>query len=120
MSLMGAVAAAEIRAAAGILLGLGLVILGAWLIWGPRVGLGAWPARGAAWRDALAGATRLTLGLCALLAGYHAAAWLCPTHWLEYRVPLSRWWLLAAGLGVALVGCWVSERVGRGGGVTEV
>ena len=119
MSLMGAVAAAEIRAAAGILLGLGLVILGAWFTWGPRVGMG-WPARAAACRDGFTGPTRLTIGLSAMLVGYHAAAWMCPSHWLDLRVPLSRWWLLAVGVFVALAVSEVSERVRRRGeGVTD-
>lgn len=116
MTMQGMVTGAEIRTGAGISIGLMLVLAGAWFIWGPRVGLGRFPAGLARARDALSVPTRMTFGLSLMLLGYHAAAWMCPETWLELRVPLSRWWLLMGGVALAVAGSLVSDRLGRSSG----
>jgi hypothetical protein len=56
-----------------------------------------------AWRHGLSEPTRLAIGFSLLLVGYHAAAYLFPDTWLEFRIPEARWWALV-GVVVVLVG----------------
>lgn len=44
--------------------------------------------------------TRLSLGVCLMVLGYHLASYALPTGWLWLRVPPDRLWIL----GVAVVG----------------
>ena len=59
--------------------------------------------------------TCLTLGLCSFLCAYHAAAYsLAPVVTLA-AVPIGRWWVLAVGVGVAVAGALLAERLERRG-----
>ena len=33
-----------------------------------------------------------------MVLGYHAASWASPDHWLPFRVPLERWYLVVGGV----------------------
>lgn len=85
--------------------GLVVVLVGVWMLWWPKReaadGGSRW-ARVMAWRATRTEATRLVLGLCAVLVGYHMAAYALPSAWLPLRVPIERWWLLAGGVVVAI------------------
>jgi hypothetical protein len=94
--------------------GVGVMVLGIglWFLWGPRLERGeASPARSdanrwqrcKAWRDKRTEPTRLVLGLCGMLGGYHIAAYALPESWMPLRVPIERWWILALGIGLAIV-----------------
>jgi len=101
--------------------GLCCLVFGLWMVWGGRATPGespdASPGGPAAWRDRLTEATRLTLGLCGLFVGYHLASYVSPPTWLGLRVPPERWWLLAGGVALAILGTlgtdWVVDRVQR-------
>lgn len=43
--------------------------------------------------------TRYVIGLAALFAGYHLAAWGLPPAWLPLRVPIDRAWIVALVAG---------------------
>lgn len=60
-------------------------------------------------RNTLSRASRTTVGLCALIAAYHAVAWTHP-HLHLLQVPLQRWWILAMGIFLAL---WSSLAMDR-------
>lgn len=45
--------------------------------------------------------TALTLGLCLLIVGYHAAVWSLPQGLDLLAVPRDRWWMLVVGVGAA-------------------
>jgi hypothetical protein len=64
-----------------------------------------------AWRDRLTEATRLTLGLCGLFVGYHLVSYVSPSTWLGLRVPPERWWLLAGGVALAILGTFGTDKV---------
>lgn len=105
--------------------GLALLVGGVWMVWGKRAArtestgqaaaataagasearpdgwAGAW-VRARAWRDGLTQPTRLVLGLCAILVGYHVLAYVLPGHWLPLRVPVERWWWLGVGVVLAV------------------
>lgn len=57
--------------------------------------------------------TMLTLALCIMVTGYHIAAWAVPV-WLPLHVPAGRWWLLVGGVGLAIAGSLVAEKLERG------
>lgn len=83
---------------AACVLGGVLMALGAWLVWGGR-GKAPLPHGGRLGRLSLA--TRTVLGLSAMLLGYHAASWASPGHWLPFRVPVERWYVLVGGVVAA-------------------
>jgi len=62
-------------------------------------------------RFGLSEPTRLVFGLCLLVLGYHAAAYSLPSQWIVLHVPASRWWLLAAGVGLAVGGSLAADRL---------
>ena len=113
MTHLGAITNIEWMAGTGIFLGLVVVVAGVWLIWGGRSGWGARPEGLARWRDRQVAATRLTLGVCVILLGYHAAAWMCPPGWLGFSVPRERWWILVVGVAAAAGGSLLSDWLGR-------
>ena len=107
-----------------------IVACGLWLVWGDRVsgkdseGFGNQRGRNyglfmvqgllppmvqrfsifmLAWREQATNATKLTVGISALLLGYHIAAWWSPSHWLPLRFPVDNWYLVVGGLTFACV-----------------
>lgn len=83
-------------------------IFGAWLVWGGR---GTPPTPTGPWHARLSRTSRAVLGLCIMLLGYHAASWASPDHWLPFRVPLERWYLVVGGVLAAIVGSlWADRR----------
>ena len=62
--------------------------------------------------------TRLTLGLCGLIIGYHVMAWSMPDGWLALRVPVTRWWAVVLVAALALGGSLLADRLD--GRVTHV
>lgn len=56
------------------------------------------------WRKGLTVPTRLVLGFVLLLVGYHIAAYSGPAHYLTFRVPRDRWWMLVSGVIIAVLG----------------
>jgi len=59
--------------------------------------------------------TCLTLGVCLLIGSYHAAAYsLLPVYGLV-SVPVERWWIVAAVIGLAVVGALAAEALERRG-----
>lgn len=57
--------------------------------------------------------TRLALGFCLLLLGYHACAYSLPPHWISLKVPANRLWILALFSGVLVGGSLLADRVAR-------
>ncbi len=92
------------------------VVFGLWMVWGGRAEPGQTrkpsPMGGPnAWRDRFTEASRLTLGLCGLFVGYHLASYVSPSHWLGLRVPPERWWVLVAGVAIAVLGTLGTDRL---------
>ena len=90
--------AISVVAILGAAVGAAVVIAGAWLLREPSAG---------ARRASLSVPTRMALGLTLLVLGYHVAAWSLPDSWTPMKVPLERWWMLAAGAG-AMIGSSVA------------
>jgi hypothetical protein len=61
----------------------------------------------------LSGPTRLTLGIVCLIVGYHCVMWVVPA--LTFGVPLDRWWMVAVGAVLAVVGAVAVDLVESGG-----
>lgn len=90
------------------ILGGTVFIFGAWLVWGGR---GTQPSPTGLWHARLTSISRTVLGLCIMLLGYHAASWASPGHWLPFRVPPERWYLVVGGAMVAIVASlWADRR----------
>ncbi len=114
----------QVEAAVGIAMGIALLAFGLWMLWGGRVSEelanetkennGASPgfkAKARGWRDGLSNPTKTVIGASAVLMGYHVAAWLCPHWWFGLRIPESRWWMLTAGVAVAICGSLLNDRL---------
>lgn len=75
---------------------LGLILLGA----------GFWVLRAEGSRrrfgSAVTDPTRYTVGLCLLIGGYHLLGYALPDAWLPLKVPRERWYLVPAGIVLAL------------------
>jgi len=69
-----------------------------------------WP-RLVLWRRNSAAATRLVLGFTLILIAYHAAAYVSPDSWFGLKVPKDRWYILAAGIALALLGTAAAEKM---------
>jgi len=103
----------------GLILAGALAVAGGTLLWSPRRAAGpkGHPSEGETADDGLgprrfglSEPTRLVLGLCLLVLGYHAAAYSLPSHWIALHVPASKWWLLATGVGLAVGGSLAADR----------
>ncbi len=104
----------------GAVLGGGILAAGLWVLWGGRVhdrseaaaaepsAQGSWPVR---WRASMTPATRSVVGLCLLILGYHAAAYLTPRGWFGLMVPPERWWLLIGAIAIAVGGSILVDRM---------
>ena len=57
----------------------------------------------------LSGPTRLTLGIVSLIVGYHCVMWAVPS--LTFGVPVGRWWMVAVGAVLAVVGALAVDLV---------
>ncbi|GAB4384759.1 MAG: hypothetical protein Kow0022_08330 [Phycisphaerales bacterium] len=55
--------------------------------------------------------TRLSLGLCLMVLGYHLASYALPTGWLWLRVPPGRLWILGVVVVVLVGGSLILDRV---------
>ncbi len=114
------------RVILGFVLGVFFVLLGVWILWWDRLSKRLDRERGASqpWAGRLTEPTRLTLGVAAMVAGYHIASYMAPEEWLDLCVPRERWWMLVLGLLAAVGGSlWVDRRtrwpVKGAGDVTE-
>lgn len=87
------------------------VVLGAIGLWMLRGGKRVIAADGEAvdGGGGLSGPTRLTIGIACLLVGYHCVMWVVPA--LSFGVPLERWWMVAAGAALAVVGALAVDLV---------
>ena len=55
-------------------------------------------------------ATETAAGLALVFAGYHVVAYLGPTGWVTFRVPVDLAWLVFAGGAAAVIGWLVTDR----------
>lgn len=62
-------------------------------------------------RSRMSAATRTVVGLCFVLLGYHLAAWAGPEVVFQLRIPPERWWLLACGIVLAVLGSMGADRL---------
>lgn len=111
-----------------MMFGAGVLCAGLWILWGRRIlGEGGGEAEdradagdagpgGPSIRDRFSEPTRLVIGLSLLLAGYHIAAWAAPDAWFGVKVPRERWWMLAAGLAIAIAGSLGIDRMEKKSG----
>jgi len=85
-----------------------LLLGGMWLLWTARHRADAervmLPALGR-----VGVPTCLTLGVCALAAGYHILAYSLLPRFTLWSVPIERWWVVAGVIAVAIVGSLTSE-----------
>ncbi|GEM_PF-2423449 len=63
------------------------------------------------WRATLTAASRLVVGICLILGAYHIAAYASPDAWFGLKVPRERWYILAAGVVLALLGTATADRL---------
>ena len=50
------------------------------------------------------------VALSLVFVGYHLAAWVLPGSWTPLKVPVSRWWMVLVGAGVAVCGSLLMDR----------
>ncbi len=84
------------------------VMLGAAGLWMLRGGKRVIAEDGGA-GGGLSAPTRMTLGVVFLLVGYHCVMWVVPS--LSFGVPIERWWIVAAGAVLAVVGALAVDLV---------
>ncbi len=113
---MGAIGQLGLAQVAGLVGALALVVAAFWL-------LGAARARADDERRVVlpmlgrvGNPTCLTLGVCAFVGAYHAAAYSLGPVVALVAVPIDLWWVVAGGIVLAVVGSLVAERVERGDG----
>ncbi len=95
-----------------VCLGVVVALGGVWWLWGPRLrrmlgtDTGNVGSRPPGARLPLVGrvseATRLLVGLSALIAGYHLVVWALPASETSLQFPRERWWALVA-IGVLVI-----------------
>jgi hypothetical protein len=83
---------------AGMAAGCAVLLAGLWLI---RRGRGAMHTP----------PTRLTVGVCMLLSGYHLLTWSAPFGATMLRIPPERWWVLVGIVVLSLAGAGVGELI---------
>jgi hypothetical protein len=71
------------------------------------------PAREVPGPRGLSEPTRLAIGLSMMVAGYHVVAYTAPLTWSMIQVPRDRWWILAAGIALTLLGSLVADAIER-------
>lgn len=102
----------------GVVAGVACGILGLWMLRNAKRDVRA-PADGAeasgAERAGLTAPTRMTVGITAILVGYHLVAWSVPRP--MFGVPVDRWWIVACVAVLAVVGALVADRVERAKGI---
>jgi hypothetical protein len=109
--------------------GLAIVLAGMLILWGGRLGIPAraerLEAEGSAkgdprWLRGASESTRLVVGVCALIGGYHLAIWALPPDSTPVQVPRRLWWVLIGALVMVVGGSFILDRVesGRGSGRT--
>jgi hypothetical protein len=54
--------------------------------------------------------SRLAIGLCLLLLGYHVMAYALPAGWLSLRIPVDRLWILGVASGCLVTLSLATER----------
>ena len=64
--------------------------------------------------EGLSGPTRLTLGVAALIVGYHLVCWSVPA--VTFGVPRDLWWAVAGGAVLAIAGAFAVDALERGTG----
>lgn len=57
--------------------------------------------------------TRAVIGICALVLGYHIAAWVGPDSWFGLKVPQDRWWILLAVITLSVAGSCFADHLER-------
>jgi len=91
---------------AGLAAAVALGLVGVGLLWGRHAS-----ERLAGVSGRLSEPTRLVLGVCALVVGYHVAAYALPGGWITLHVPASLWWVLAGGVALAIAGSLLGDLV---------
>ncbi len=96
-----------------------MIAFGLWMVWGGRVAPVGREASGRGirrWRDAMTEASRLSIGLSAIGLAYHGVSYACPDHWLPFRVPPERWYVVVLFAVLLTGGSLVVDRRLRGNG----
>ena len=119
----------SVLAGAGLALGVALAVCGVWVL---RVARTRQPADAGAdvataetdrpWHEraseqlgrGMSVPTRTTLGVVLLVGGFHVFAWSAPAAWGVLAVPADRWWLVAGGGVLALIGAATADVLERG------
>lgn len=90
-----------------VAIGASLVWAGCWMIWSDAAAR-RWPG--------MSRATRATIGLCSVLAGYHLAAYCLPDPWFPLKIPVERWFIVA---GIVLIAVFASLGFDRRGRLSQ-
>lgn len=103
-----------------VLLGALLVIAGLTLIAGRRLRRGGRDDEGAGrayavlrWWGTLSTPTRRVVEVSLIVGGYHIAVYALPSHLPMLAVPRDLWWLVPAGIALALGGSLLADRLDR-------
>ncbi len=97
---------------AGIVVGVGLAGSGLGVVWvGRRWGRSVEDAAPLPGFAELSPPTRMTLGVCLLIGGYHVAGYSMPDSWVPLKVPRHLWGVVPGAIVVALAGSVAADRL---------